>query len=181
MWGSDWLPCWLPRGQQVSHQRWISGNVYYIHLLQVWIRLPTLALKPRGDITRSPKQGNQWPHKKDLCPPKIKKKSTLRDGSDTLWRSNGWWLYAMSVGNLCKLQPSLSLLEQECVPVGCAPSAALAISRGCLLKGVSVLGDVCRECLPGGSTQWGVCPGGVSAWGGICPGSITMLQLRCGR
>ena len=26
--------------------------------------LPTLALKPRGDITRSPKQGYQWPHKK---------------------------------------------------------------------------------------------------------------------
>ena len=32
---------------------------------------PTLALKPRGDITRSPKQGYQWPHKKDSCPPKI--------------------------------------------------------------------------------------------------------------
>ena len=31
---------------------------------------PTLALKPRGDITRSLKQGYQWPHKKDLCPPK---------------------------------------------------------------------------------------------------------------
>ena len=24
---------------------------------------PTLALKPRGDITRSPKQGYQWPQK----------------------------------------------------------------------------------------------------------------------
>ena len=30
-----------------------------------------LALKPRGEVTRSPKQGYQWPHKKDLCPPKI--------------------------------------------------------------------------------------------------------------
>ena len=29
------------------------------------------ALKPRGDVTRSPKQGHQWLHKKDLCPPKI--------------------------------------------------------------------------------------------------------------
>ena len=27
---------------------------------------PTVALKPRGDVTRSPKQGYQWPHKKDL-------------------------------------------------------------------------------------------------------------------
>ena len=25
----------------------------------------TLALKPRGDITRSPKQGYQWPNKKE--------------------------------------------------------------------------------------------------------------------
>ena len=31
----------------------------------------TLALKPRANITRSPKQGYQWPHEKDLCPPKI--------------------------------------------------------------------------------------------------------------
>ena len=29
----------------------------------------TLALKPRTDATRSPKQGYQWPHEKDLCPP----------------------------------------------------------------------------------------------------------------
>ena len=28
----------------------------------------TLALKPRADVTRSPKQGYQWPHKKDMCP-----------------------------------------------------------------------------------------------------------------
>ena len=30
----------------------------------------TLALKPRADISRSPKQGYQWPHENDLCPPK---------------------------------------------------------------------------------------------------------------
>ena len=38
----------------------------------------TLALKPRGDITRSPKQGYQWPHEKDLCPPKLKKNLIAR-------------------------------------------------------------------------------------------------------
>ena len=27
-------------------------------------RLPTLALKPKGDVVRSPKQGYQWPCKK---------------------------------------------------------------------------------------------------------------------
>ena len=30
----------------------------------------TLDLKPRADVTRSPKQGYQWPHKKDMCHPK---------------------------------------------------------------------------------------------------------------
>ena len=34
----------------------------------------TLALKPRGDVTRSPKQGYQWPHEKNSCPPKNFKK-----------------------------------------------------------------------------------------------------------
>ena len=33
-------------------------------------RESTLALKPREDITRSPKQGYQWRQKKDLSPPK---------------------------------------------------------------------------------------------------------------
>ena len=33
----------------------------------------TLALKPRADVTRSPKQGYQWPHKKDSYPTKLKK------------------------------------------------------------------------------------------------------------
>ena len=31
----------------------------------------TLALRPKGDFARSPKQGYQWPHKKDLCPQQI--------------------------------------------------------------------------------------------------------------
>ena len=37
---------------------------------------PTLALKPRGDMTRSPKQGYQWPHKWTCvtCKQKFKKK-----------------------------------------------------------------------------------------------------------
>ena len=43
----------------------------------------TLALKLRTDLTRSPKQGYQWPHEKDLCPPKIKKKMKKKPGSMT--------------------------------------------------------------------------------------------------
>ena len=34
----------------------------------------SLALKPGADVTRSPKEGYQWPHKKDSCPPKNFKK-----------------------------------------------------------------------------------------------------------
>ena len=35
---------------------------------------PTLALKPRGDVTRSPKQGYQWPHKRTHVLQNFKKK-----------------------------------------------------------------------------------------------------------
>ena len=45
-----WLPCWAPRGQQVSHQRWTWG----IHCTEVTGSI--LVLKPSSDITRSPKQ-----------------------------------------------------------------------------------------------------------------------------
>ena len=42
----------------------------------------TLALKPRADVTRSPKQGYQWHHEKNICPPKI----FLKNYSE--WRIN---------------------------------------------------------------------------------------------
>ena len=45
-------------------------NMQYIRLYQAGIRLPTVALKPREDITRSQKQEYQWHHKKDLYPSK---------------------------------------------------------------------------------------------------------------
>ena len=44
----------------------------------------TLALKHRADVTRSPKQGYQWPHKKDLCPPKKNVKETKVDSAGVL-------------------------------------------------------------------------------------------------
>ena len=49
-------------------------NITHMPLLSSNKAEPTLALKPRGDVTRSPKQEYQWPHKKDSCPPKILKK-----------------------------------------------------------------------------------------------------------
>ena len=61
---SNWPPCWPSKSQQVLCQMWISGNVHHKCLCQVWIRLLTLAMKPTEDVTRSPKQGYQWPHKR---------------------------------------------------------------------------------------------------------------------
>ena len=66
--------------------------------------------------------------------------------------------------------------KQECIPVGCIPSTAVAVSgwgvsaqeggRGCLPGGCLPRGGVCaRGCLPKG----GVCPRGVSAWGCTSP------------
>ena len=48
--------------------------------LQVQISMPTLALKPRGTVTRSPKQGRQWPTKRIYILQKLffKKSSSLR-------------------------------------------------------------------------------------------------------
>ena len=68
------LPCWLPRDQQVSCQRWIWGCCC-MQVTKHASKEPTLALKPGADNTRSPKQGYQWPHKKDWCPPKIKQEN----------------------------------------------------------------------------------------------------------
>ena len=39
------------------------------------IRQPTLALKPRRDITKNPKQGYQWPQKGHVYRPNFKKRS----------------------------------------------------------------------------------------------------------
>ena len=52
-------------------------------------------------------------------------------------------------------------VQQECIPEGCVPSAAVAFSgAGCVC-----LGNVC----PGVSAQRGVCLGGVSPWGLCLP------------
>ena len=50
------LPCWLPRGQQVSHQMRIWGNDY-TQAMKLASKGSIVSLKPRADVTRSPKQG----------------------------------------------------------------------------------------------------------------------------
>ena len=39
----------------------------------------TLALKPMGRVTQSPKRGNQWYHKMDLGPTKFFKNSEIQN------------------------------------------------------------------------------------------------------
>ena len=39
----------------------------------------TLTLKSRADVIRIPKQGYQWPHKKNSCPPKFFKKKKMTE------------------------------------------------------------------------------------------------------
>ena len=63
------IVCWPPRGQHVYHQKWISGNAHYIRVCKkVNKSEPTQALKPRGYVTRNPKQRYQCPPK-DHCTP----------------------------------------------------------------------------------------------------------------
>ena len=57
--GREWLGCHAGC-QEVGRCRTrgdLREHVTHTPLCQVWIRLSTLALKPRGDVTRSPKQG----------------------------------------------------------------------------------------------------------------------------
>ena len=54
----------------------LSRGTYITFASTMRIRQPTLDLKLRGDVTRNPKQGYQWPQKKDMCPPKTLKKKT---------------------------------------------------------------------------------------------------------
>ena len=62
MWGQDWLHAGCQEVSKCS-TRGESWGMYITFASAMRIRQPTLALKPRGDITRNPKQGYQWPQK----------------------------------------------------------------------------------------------------------------------
>ena len=90
-------------------------------------------------------------------------------------------------------------LQQDCIPVGCVQSAAVAVGRGgrvsarrgirgvCLPMGVSAhggclpMGGVCpwgvsaqgKGCLPGGCLSRGLFAQGVSPWGCLPGGCLT--------
>ena len=74
--------CGEVTGCNASHQevgmystRCILGNVHYICVHKKLNKVqPTLALKPRGEITRNLKQGYQWPPERTYVRHKFKKK-----------------------------------------------------------------------------------------------------------
>ena len=59
-----------------SARKWIQARA--MHLPSANKAEPTLALKPRGDVTRSPKQGYQWSHKWTCVQQKFKKKKEIQ-------------------------------------------------------------------------------------------------------
>ena len=60
----DWLLCWQYTLVKVSHQRWISWNIYHIHFHQVEIRQNPLWLwNPEETSPEVQNKGYQWPHK----------------------------------------------------------------------------------------------------------------------
>ena len=67
---------------------------------------------------------------------------------------------------------------QECNPVGCVPSAAVAVtgSWGCLPRGCLSRLGVC----PGGVSAWGVSAWGVSAWGYLPGGCLSGKGVSLG-
>ena len=77
MWGR-WLAAMLAlyTGKGVTPEVNLREHILRAPLPNANKAEPTLALKPRGDVSRSPKQGYQWPHKWACVQQKFKKKKS---------------------------------------------------------------------------------------------------------
>ena len=76
MWGSDRLRA----GRQEVGKCSTRGESWGMYITFASAKIankaePTLALKPRGDVTRNPKQGYQWPQKRTCVRQKLFKKN----------------------------------------------------------------------------------------------------------
>ena len=82
--------------------------------------------------------------------------------------------YTPLIPHIFAWKEAIFIPKQECIPVGCIPSAAVAVCLG----GVSTQGGICLGGgLPCGVCKGGVCPGvsaheGVCPEEGVCPGSL---------
>ena len=80
MWGSDRLRA----GRQEVGKCSTRGESWGMYITFASAKIankaePTLALKPRGDVTRNPKQGYQWPQKRTCVRQKLKKKKKKKN------------------------------------------------------------------------------------------------------
>ena len=83
------------------------------------------------------------------------------------WEVVFWWSRQCSSGimysSIRSVEGLLAMKKQECIPVGCVPSASVAVSRG---GGCLPGGCLPKGCLLGrGICLGGVSTGGASAWG----------------
>ena len=80
MWGSDLLRA----GRQEVGKCSTRGESWGMYITFASAKIankaePTLALKPRGDVTRNPKQGYQWPQKRTCVRQKTLKKKQKKN------------------------------------------------------------------------------------------------------
>ena len=81
MWGSDWLHAGCQEISICSNRGGSHGMYITFASGKVNKAEPTLALNPRGDVTRNPKQGYQWPSKRTCVRQKLFfKKHHLKHG-----------------------------------------------------------------------------------------------------
>ena len=83
-------------------QRTVRGIFPKKKFSQVRIRLPTLALKPRRYITKSPKQGYQWPQKWACFQQILKKRKEIQRILINHWLIN-WGQFKELLCNLCHI------------------------------------------------------------------------------
>ena len=80
----------------------------------------------------------------------------------------------------CLFPTGTNYYQQEYIPERCVPSAAVAVSGGCLVPGGLLARGVCSRgglSAPGGVWSQGVSPcWGVSALGGVCSGGRCLLR-----
>ena len=93
MWGSDWLHTGCQEVGKCS-TRGESWGMYITFASAKIVNKaePTLALKPRGDVTRNPKQGYQWPQNRTcVCVhQKLKKKNNNNKQTKKPWRISSY-------------------------------------------------------------------------------------------
>ena len=82
------------------------------------------------------------------------------------------WLFSLPENNYVKSNTDTCMvtnyiIEQECIPLGCVPSAAVAVGEGGLPRGVCLSRGRSVFVCPGGRSVF-VCPGGRSVF--VCPG-----------